>query len=157
MKERIFETEQRISRPRHEVFEFFSDAKNLERITPPWLKFKILSQSSPKIGFNTEFKYRLQIHGLPVFWKTRIIEWNPPDSFVDFQEKGPYSLWHHTHTFVEDAHGTLMTDRVRYRVPLGALGDFLLGEWVTRDVQEIFEYRAKAIEEIFSSKNTKRA
>lgn len=151
-KERLLKRVQWLPKPISEVFPFFADAKNLERITPPWLNFRITYQSMPTITRGCIFKYRLKVHGFPVYWTTEIKEWDENKSFVDFQMKGPYSLWHHTHTFVSKDGGTEMTDLVRYRLPFGPLGDLVAGYFVEKDVEEIFDYRFKVIEEIFSSR-----
>ena len=81
------------------VFSFFSDAGNLDRITPPWLRFKILGQSELVLSTGTLIHYRLAWYGIPMKWTSRIEEWFPPTRFVDVQLKGPYRRWHHTHTF----------------------------------------------------------
>lgn len=150
MAERVFEITQFIPKTPDELFPFFSDAKNLERITPPWLNFKIRSQSTGAIQKGSLFEYSLKIHGVPVFWRTLIESWDEPRMFVDTQLKGPYTLWHHTHLFEPAEGGTKMIDRVRYIVPLGPIGDLLAILWVSKDVQKIFEYRKKMIAEIFS-------
>ena len=82
-------------------------------------------------------------------WVARIEDWSPPRRFVDLQLRGPYALWHHTHTFEEVDGGTRLGDRVRYRLPLGALGQAVAGDFVRRDVRTIFEYRRQAIESFF--------
>ncbi|QQR80723.1 MAG: TIGR01777 family protein [Deltaproteobacteria bacterium] len=102
-----------------EVFSFFSDAKNLQEITPPWLHFKIKGMTTDKIQKDTELNYQLKIRGLPVKWTTLITQWMPNKSFQDVQLKGPYAKWHHTHTFEPMGDGTLVTDRVEYKVPMG--------------------------------------
>jgi len=91
--------EQWIACPIGEVFAFFADAQNLEKITPPWLGFKIISMSTASIEEGTVIRYRLQLHGIPFYWQTEICEWNSPHCFVDEQAEGPYKLWHHTHRF----------------------------------------------------------
>lgn len=150
--ETILETEQWIPRPVSEVFEFFSRETNLETITPPFLGFRVVKMSTPKIQEGTLIDYRLKIHGVPVGWRTRIENWQPGVQFVDTQLKGPYSLWHHTHTFEAKEGGTLMRDRVRFRVPFGPLGDLVAGWLVKRDVRQIFEYRSAVIEKLFPAK-----
>ncbi len=139
--EHIFRTETIVPAPLERVFPFFADAKNLERITPPWLNFRILSQSTPEIGEGTLFTYALRIKKFPVRWITRIEEWNPPFHFVDNQIKGPYRLWHHTHRFEARGNQTWMEDVVRYEIPFGALGRLLAGRMIAKDVAEIFECR----------------
>jgi len=146
-----FRQEQWISRPLEEVFAFFADAGNLEEITPPWLGFKILSMSSDSIAEGTEIRYRLQLHRIPIHWRTEIRRWNPPYRFVDVQRSGPYRLWHHTHRF--EAHGdqTRMIDVVRYVLPFGVLGRIAHAVKVQRDVKQIFEYRRQRIHELFET------
>src|SRR5579862_6114943 len=111
--------EQWIERPIDEVFAFFADAHNLEEITPPWVGFKILSMSTESINEGTIIGYRLRLHGIPIHWRTKICEWNPPYSFVDEQTTGPYKKWRHKHRF--EAHGgrTKMIDEVQYLLPFG--------------------------------------
>jgi ligand-binding SRPBCC domain-containing protein len=105
--------------------------------------------STPTIQEGTLIEYRLKVHGIPMRWTTRIEEWKPGVRFVDNQLRGPYSLWHHTHTFEAKDGGTLMRDRVRFRLPLGKLGDFF-GSWlVKRDVSAIFEFRKTTIDRLF--------
>ena len=135
-----------IDMPIEKVFDFFSDAKNLERITPDLLNFRITYQSTPKIQDGTIFKYKLKVHGLPVKWKTQITNWKDNEHFTDYQEKGPYEVWDHTHSFITCHEGTLMIDDVLYRLPMGYLGE-LGGLWlVKKDVPEIFDYRAREME-----------
>lgn len=147
--DRVFEAAQWVARPIDELFAFFSDAKNLEIITPEILRFKIRRISTEKIAEGTEILYRLSIHGVPARWLTLIKNWNPPHGFVDEQLKGPYQKWHHTHGFEPLAGGTLLTDQVRFRLPLGFLGDAVAGALVLKDVRSIFEFRKKTIRERF--------
>ena len=134
--------------PRAEAFAFFSTPTNLEAITPPWLRFRIVHQSTPELREGTELIYRLRIHGLPATWRSRIDEWRPNERFVDIQVNGPYAVWHHTHSFHDCGAGTLIRDRVLYRLPLGRLGQWLGGRFVASDVRKIFEFRAAKIVEL---------
>ena len=145
----ILRREQWIERPIDEVFAFFSDAHNLERITPPFLNFKILSVSTPSIKEGTLIRYRLGLHGIPVNWLTEICAWNPPYRFVDDQLSGPYKRWHHTHTFAAHGNRTKMTDEVQYEMVFGILGRMAHAVLVHRDVKRIFDYRYQQIEKIF--------
>ena len=152
MRVHLIEREQRLPRPPAEVFPFFAEALNLERLTPPWLHFKVLSSEpdGEPVGEGTLIRYRLRLHGAPIRWLTRIEEWRPGERFVDQQLRGPYRLWHHTHTFDADGVGTLMRDTVRYAMragPLGGLAERLL---VRRDLERIFDYRRDEISRIFS-------
>mgnify|MGYP001462184930 CR=1 FL=1 len=132
-----------------DVWPFFADAHNLEAITPPLLQFKVLQKSTPQLGAGTRIDYALRINGLPVHWQTLIDAWDPPHRFSDLQAKGPYALWHHLHEFVPLAGGTLMRDTVRYRLPAGWLGMAAAGWKVTLDVDRIFDYRARKVDERF--------
>lgn len=143
----LFEDSLWIEQPRERVFEFFSDASNLQRITPEWLHFQIITPSPLKIGEGTLIDYRLRVHGFPIRWRTRIVSWDPPYRFVDEQLKGPYRLWHHTHTFEEKNSGTLMHDRVQY-MPIG--GWLINRLFVKRDVASIFAYRTTRLAGCFA-------
>lgn len=147
MKEFSFETQVWLNRPRTEVFAFFSATCNLEAITPGWLNFHVLTSEPIQIQNGTVIDYRIRVHGIPFRWRTEISEWRPPESFVDVQLRGPYRLWHHTHTFVERDGGTLCGDVVRYSPPGGALVNWL---FVGRDVRKIFQFRQQRLREIFA-------
>ncbi len=138
-----------------EVFRFFSEARNLERLTPAFLNFKVVRMSTAEIQDGTLIDYRLKLRGIPMGWRTRISAWNPPHGFVDDQLKGPYALWHHVHSFQSESRdgreGTLLKDRVEYRLPLGRLGALVAGRFVKKDVGEIFRFRRRVITELFGS------
>ena len=138
-----------IPRPIDEVFAFFSDARNLGAITPPWLGFQMLTPGPVPMAVGTELRYRLRWHGVPVSWTTRIRRWEPPTGFMDVELRGPYALWHHTHRFRACDGGTQMTDVVRYRLPLGWLGRAANALKVRRDLEQIFNYRRDRIAELF--------
>lgn len=142
--------EQFLALPIEEVFQFFSDAGNLQEITPAYLDFRILSPRPVEMQRGTLLDYRLRWHGFPIRWRTKILEWNPPHGFVDLQLKGPYKLWHHTHTFTARDGGTLMVDKVNYELPLGPLGELAHEIKVRRDVEGIFAFRREKIGQIFS-------
>jgi ligand-binding SRPBCC domain-containing protein len=147
MSEKSLRFEQWVPRPVTEVFDFFSDAKNLELITPTWLKFNILRMSTTEIRAGTLIDYRLSLHGIPLSWRTLIESWETNRSFVDTQVRGPFSLWHHTHEFFAKDDGTLIVDTLRYRLPMGIFGEIFGGWMVSRDVKAIFLYRKQVIEE----------
>ena len=147
MRFHTFRRAQWIPRPIDEVFAFFSDARNLEDITPSWLGFRILTPGPIQIAEGTRIRYRLRLHGIPVGWETEIRRWNPPNRFVDVQLDGPYQLWHHTHRFEPKDGGTLMMDIVRYRLPFGIIGRVVHHLKARRDVERIFDHRAQHIQE----------
>jgi ligand-binding SRPBCC domain-containing protein len=132
-----------IPQPVDAVFEFFSRAQNLERITPPWLRFRILTPSPIAMRRGAIIEYALRLHGLPIRWQTRIEEWDPPVGFVDVQVKGPYLLWRHTHRFVPANNGTTVIDRVEYALPFGIVGGVVHHLQVRRDLERIFDYRER--------------
>jgi hypothetical protein len=146
---RELEFEQWVPRTPAEVFPFFGNPLNLEKLTPPFLRFRVLGTSSPALGVGTRIDYRLSLHGIPVRWQSRIDEWEPNHRFVDSQTRGPYASWQHTHTFEPYEGGTIMRDQVRYRLPLGALGAWIAGGLVARDVHEIFAFRRRAADTLF--------
>lgn len=143
--EELFYAEQFVPLPPEELFSFFKDPYNLEELTPASLKFNVESVSTKEVEQGTLIDYTLKIHGVPAKWRTLIDEWNPPFKFVDTSLRGPYRLWHHTHEFRPFCGGTLMVDRVRYRLPLGYLGWLIGGSFVRKDVEGIFSYRRQVI------------
>lgn len=151
-KEEVFQAEQFVPLPPEEIFAFFKDPYNLEQITPPTLSFQIEKVSTPEIQQGTLIDYKLKIRGIPAKWKTEIDEWRPPYKFVDNQLRGPYQLWHHTHEFRPFCGGTLMVDRVRYRVPVGYLGWLFASPFVKKEVGQIFKFRREYISKIGISK-----
>ena len=123
------------------VFPFFADALNLEQITPPWLHFRVLTPAPIEMAAGARIEYQLRLAGVPVRWRTVIREWKPNESFVDEQERGPYALWRHEHRFAAVGEGTLMTDIVRYRLPLGPLGRIAHVVAVKAALATIFDHR----------------
>ena len=142
--------EQWVPQPLNKTFSFFKEAKNLEKITPEFLKFKVLNQSTPKIQGGTILNYRISLHGCPMKWQSKIKDWEPDHKFSDIQLKGPYSHWYHTHEFEEKKDGTLIKDHVLYKIPFGILGDLIVGKWIRKDLQLVFNHRAKVINNIMA-------
>ena len=137
-----------VPRPIAQVFDFFSDARNLERLTPDWLHFEIRSSLPLEMKIGTLIDYRIRLYGIPMSWRTLISEWTPPFRFVDEQLRGPYSLWWHEHTFSERDGGTLLGDHVRYRAPVGFISHPLM---VRRQLQRIFSHRTEVIQQLFGA------
>jgi ligand-binding SRPBCC domain-containing protein len=131
-----------VARTLEDTFNFFADAANLQRLTPPWLDFAILTPLPIRMAAGSLIDYRIRVHGVPIRWRTGITEWNPPFTFVDEQLSGPYRLWHHTHSFNAVDGGTMVEDTVRYRPVGGALVHRL---FVARDLQRIFMFRQQEI------------
>jgi uncharacterized protein len=138
-----------VPRPLDEVFEFFSKAENLERLTPAWLNFHILSVEPSPVRKGTLIRYSLRWRIFPIRWTTEIIEWDPPHRFADVQLKGPYKLWHHEHRFVAEGNGTRILDEVRYSLPFGFLGSIAHVARVEKDVRGIFAYRMEVVKKLF--------
>ncbi len=145
----VLERRQRFGLPAERVFEFYADARNLELITPPWLGFRVTTPGTVEMRPGALIDYRLRLHRIPVRWRTRIEVWDPPRRFVDVQLRGPYTLWEHTHRFEPDGTDAVqMTDRVRYALPLGPLGELAHRLLVRRDLEWIFDYRRDAVAEL---------
>jgi ligand-binding SRPBCC domain-containing protein len=149
MSAHLLERVQHIPRPRSEVFAFFADAGNLERITPGFLNFRILTPQPIEMKPGALIDYQLSLYGVPLSWRTRIETFDPEDSFTDVQLSGPYRSWHHRHEFKDDAGGTEMRDVVRYELPLGPLGTLARALFVRRSLERIFDHRGQVIAEVF--------
>jgi ligand-binding SRPBCC domain-containing protein len=134
--------------PRREVFDFFADAANLERITPPELQFHIITPQPINIRKGALIDYQLKLRGLPLKWKTIISVWNPPLEFIDEALKSPYKQWIHRHTFTEiEKNKTLIEDEVKYRLPFEPFGN-AAHFFVRRELNYIFDFRQRAVAEI---------
>jgi ligand-binding SRPBCC domain-containing protein len=138
------EREQLLPAPVDRVFELYAEPRNLERITPPLLGFRVVGEAPAEMRPGALIQYRLRLHGCSVDWLTRIEEWQPGVRFVDLQLVGPYRLWHHTHVFEARGESTLMRDVIRYALPLWPLGELALG-LVRRDLERIFDFRRDAV------------
>ena len=149
---KIYELKRKITipAPLEEVFSFFSDAENLNRITPPWLYFKILTPLPIVMKRNALIDYSIRLLGLRLVWKTEIAEWQPPHRFVDRQIKGPYRHWEHNHLFEERVDGTQMEDVIRYAVPGFVLSPLIHFLFVRPRLDKIFDFREQRLLELFS-------
>ncbi len=142
------ERAQLVPQPAADAFAFFADAFNLEAITPPWLRFRILTPRPIAMREGALIDYRLSLHHIPCRWHTRIDSWIPGQRFVDRQISGPFRTWVHTHTFEPRPGGTLIRDHVAYRMPLGPLGEIARRALIGRDLERIFDHRQAAIERL---------
>ena len=149
MQSREFSLErtQVVARALDDAFAFFADPRNLEAITPPWLRFRIV-QAPAELRRGSLLRYRLRLFGVPIRWKTEIALWRPPRSFTDVQLAGPYPLWEHTHRLRAVPSGTEIYDHVRYRLPGGPLAPLVQRLFVRRWLDEIFDYRARRLREL---------
>lgn len=147
MRTTLYESELVLPRARSEVFEYFSNAENLEALTPPWVRFRIVTECPITMRKGCFIDYRLRVRGIPIRWRTEITAWEPPFRFVDKMIRGPYRLWIHEHIFEEHSDGTLVIDRVNYAVWGGRIIDRL---FVRRDIDTIFAFRRQKLLEVFS-------
>jgi len=151
MKTYNIKFEQFIDLPINDVFSFFSQPNNLSLITPPRLKFDILTPLPIKMKEGQLIDYSLTImYFFKLHWRTLITDYERPYKFIDQQIKGPYSLWHHTHIFKEKDGGTVIYDNVTYAIPFGVIGRLIHALYIKYDVQSIFKYRHKILNQIFS-------
>ena len=140
----VLRTCMRLPLPRDDVFVFFSDAANLEIITPPELRFRILTPLPVPMREGTLIDYRLRMFGVPLRWKSRILRWQPPTGFVDGQVSGPYRLWEHSHSFHDEGNETVIEDVVRYGLPIWPLGE-IAHPMVRLQLGRIFRFRQSAV------------
>jgi ligand-binding SRPBCC domain-containing protein len=147
--EYVLRAECTIPAPVDEVFAFFSDAFQLEALTPPWMKFSVLTPAPIEMRSGVLIDYQLRVRRIPLRWQSEITVWEPGRRFVDVQRRGPYRYWRHEHLFEPTPHGTQVIDRVEYAVPGGDLVHRLL---VRRDLLEIFAYRQKMLVELFANR-----
>lgn len=150
MRTHRLEREQFLPHPVEQVFAFFAEARNLERLTPSWLSFSVLTPEPIELKVGTLVDYRLRIHGLPLRWTSRIEEWVPDQAFIDRQVKGPYRLWHHRHSFAARDGGTEVRDVVDYALPFGLAGEIAHRLFVRRDLKRIFAFRHQAVQRLLA-------
>lgn len=144
----LLSSEIHLDAPLDRVFAFFSDPENLELITPPSLRFRVIGQTPIEMRRGTKIDYRLELHGFPMRWQSEIPVWDPPHRFVDRQLRGPYRLWEHDHRFEATDSGTRCVDLVTFEVPFGAIAYPL---FVRRDLERIFAYRHRTLAEILGA------
>ncbi len=141
----VLESSQWVPAGLDETFAFFSDARNLEAITPDFLGFEILTPMPVEMREGALIEYRIRLMGVTLPWLTRIASWRPRTSFVDVQLRGPYARWEHTHRFTPADGGTHVQDHVVYEVPLAPFSDPVRARFVRPTVERIFRHRQGAI------------
>ena len=154
MKTFMLERSTFLPHPIDRVFPFFAEAENLETLTPPLLKFRIVTPRPIEMRVGALIDYKLRVHGIPLKWRSEITAWEPPFRFVDEQRRGPYRLWVHEHRFEEVDGGTRVEDRVEYAVLGGTLIQKL---FVAPDLKRIFAFRQGQLEILFGQQPAEEA
>jgi uncharacterized protein (TIGR01777 family) len=145
-----FRADQFVNAPLEKIFTFFSDAANLAKLTPPAMRLEMIASSSEAMHRGATMEYALKVKGVRLRWRALIVEWKPNVRFVDVQIRGPYLMWRHTHEFEGRDDGVVVRDRVDYALPFAPPSDVMLPA-VRRDIESIFSFRRRALEEIFAA------
>jgi ligand-binding SRPBCC domain-containing protein len=146
-----FEYEHLVHKARDETFAFFAEPSNLERLTPPLLRFRLV-EAPTQMALGARIRYRITPLGLPIDWVAEVDAWNPPHSFSDVQLRGPYAAWRHTHLFVDTSGGTLIRDRIEYRLRVGRLGPIADRLGHRMFLERLFAYRSRRLDELLFSR-----
>jgi ligand-binding SRPBCC domain-containing protein len=147
MADHVLETRVWLGRPRPDVFAFFADPANLRHLTPPSLRVR-LRTPAPVMAAGAVLDYELRWLGIPLAWRAFVREYDPPYRFLDVQVRGPYARWEHRHRFLEEGGGTVVEDRVVYRLPLGPAGRALHALLVGRQLRAAWDYRTRKLGEL---------
>ncbi|HEV2171877.1 MAG TPA: SRPBCC family protein [Candidatus Binatus sp.] len=154
MRVHTLERVQVVRRPLAETFRFFTDPRNLKRLTPEHLNFKFLEPPPSELHVGSTVDYQIRLYGVPVHWRTRIEFVDAPKKFVDVQEKGPYALWRHRHLFRDVGHGrTEIKDQLEYVLPLWPVGEVAYYLFVDRALREIFDFRETELAAIIAAES----
>ena len=133
-----------------EAFALFETPGNLVRLTPPEFHLRVISGEDAKLRKGAEFRLQIRRMGVPLTWKARIAEYEPPFFFVDEQTSGPFAQWRHRHEFRPTEYGAMISDRVEYALPFGPFGRLVHRLFVRRQLEELFDYRRRALAEVFT-------
>ncbi len=146
-----FQREQFVNASIEEIWEFISSPQNLKKITPKNMGFDIRTPNLPnKIYEGMIISYTVRpLFGIPTQWVTEITHIRDKSYFVDEQRVGPYELWHHQHIILPKNNGVLMKDIVSYQPPFGVLGRIANMLVIKKTLNEIFDFRTKALEKIY--------
>lgn len=149
MKARVYHLERELWLPvaRDEVFAFFSNPVNLELLTPEAMRLRILSPQPLTMRAGTLIDFAVQVHSIPMRWRSEITLWEPPLRFIDEQRRGPYGSWKHEHRFECRDGGTLIVDDVHYTLPLGWIpGSGLVHSLLVQpELERVFKHRRDAL------------
>lgn len=146
----LFQSEQFVDAPREKVFAFFSDGRNLERLTPPAMHLRATSAGPVEMRRGAIIDYTMRVRWIGVRWRALIVDWIPGERFTDIQLRGPYLWWRHTHEFEMKGAGVVVRDRIDYALPFAPFSDLALPS-VRHDIETAFTFRRRAIEEVFAA------
>jgi len=143
MADHVLDARLWVGRPRPDVFAFFADPANLARLTPPSYRLRLVRPVVMATG--AVLDYELRWLGAPIRWRAFVREYDPPYRFLDVQLRGPYTRWEHRHRFLDEDGGTVIEDRVVYRLPLGGLGRMAHAALVGRQLRAAWDYRTRQL------------
>ena len=147
-----FYREQELKATKNEVWDFIKNPKNLKHITPDYMGFQVTSKDRGDVMYpGMIISYKVSpLLGIKMTWVTEITHVEEGDFFVDEQRKGPYKMWHHEHQLIETENGVLMTDLITYEPPMGFLGAIANNLFIKSQLNEIFDYRRKVMDNKFN-------
>ena len=151
MGSHVYKSVQKLPIDMAKAWGFFSSPRNLKDITPSYMNFKVLTNSDSEQMFAGQIiTYQVSpLLGIPMFWMTEITHVKEGEYFIDEQRFGPYALWHHKHFFRPIPGGVEMTDYLDYKLPLGFIGSWINTLFVRRQIEQIFAYRTRVLEDRF--------
>lgn len=149
MKIHRLEITQKLHVSLEEAWNFFSNPKNLDLITPENMSFEIISGAESKAYAGQIITYKIRpLFNITMNWVTEITQCVDHKYFIDEQRFGPYTFWHHQHHFEEVEDGVLMKDILHYALPIGLIGEIMGKLFIHKKVHNIFNYRKEKLKEI---------